>query len=82
MEKMKVVGKQHLDFVGKDGNRVVGVKLHCFCKKNDVEGEATESIFINARSESYDTAKAVSVGSYVDVSFNRWGKADSVQACK
>lgn len=81
-EKMKVVGKQWLDFTGKDGNQVKGQKLHCLCSKSSVEGQAIEGIFINERSDCYTIAKSVAVGSDIEVTFNRWGKAESIQPCK
>lgn len=82
MEKMKVVGKQWLDFVGRDGNPVVGQKLHCLSTKSSVEGQAVEGIFFNERSEYCSVAKSVAVGSDIEVTFNRWGKPESIQPCK
>lgn len=82
MERMKVIGKQELDFIGRDGNPVQGTKLHCVTKKDYVEGEAIEGIFINIRSDYHETAKNLPVGTTIEVGFNRRGKPESVHLCK
>lgn len=78
MEKMKVVGKQKLDFTGRDGNPVKGIKLHCLCTKTNVDGDAVETVFCNERSEMIEVAREVPINGEIEVTFNRWGKPDSV----
>ncbi len=81
MEKMKVVGKQKINFTNKDGEEIKGIKLHCLSNSSNVEGQAVETIFINKRSnDSYAVANSVAINGNIEVSFNRWGKADMICA--
>lgn len=83
MEKMTVVGKQKLDFTNRKGEQIKGIKLHCLSTNANVDGQAVETIFCNERATAMcDVARSVNVGGTIEVSFNRWGKAETVQACK
>lgn len=84
MEKMNVFGKQEMNFDTKDGNHIEGIKLHCTKQISNEhwEGRAYEGIFISKKSDMYQSARDLKCGSEIDVSFNRYGKADSFLVSK
>lgn len=84
MERMKVIGKQEMNFDTKDGNHVEGIKLHCTkdAPNHHWTGQGYEGIFISVRSDCYESAVKLPIGSDIDVTFNRYGKADSFFVCK
>ena len=79
MEKMKVFGKQNLDFTGRDGNQVRGVVLHCTTNPPNQywEGEGYEKLFFPNNSPMIPEVVKLPVGSVISVSFNRFGRPDS-----
>lgn len=80
---MKIVGKQNVDYISKKTQEPVkGVSLHCTGTRNNVEGEAVETIFVSAKSGLYDEVIKMPVGTEVSVSYNRWGSVDSLHAVK
>lgn len=84
MEKMNVFGKQSMKFDTKDGNHIEGIKLHCTKESSSeyIQGKAYEGIFISTKSDMHKLAYDLPVGSVIDVSFNRYGKADSFTVLK
>lgn len=80
----KLVGKQNVDYISKKTNQpVVGVSLHVVGEDSRVEGMAVETIFVSKKSEGmYDDALKFPIGAEVNVSYNRWGNADTVTLCK
>lgn len=42
----KIVGIEKLDFIAKDGNKVKGTRLHCITQKNNVNGNAVDTVFV------------------------------------
>lgn len=75
----KIVGKQNVDYVSKKtGRPVTGVTLHCVGESNRVEGMGCETIFVSGRSPMYDQCVKLPIGAEINVSYNRWGTADSI----
>lgn len=82
MEK-KVVGKQAVDYISKKTNQpVVGVTLHTVGEDSRIEGMAVETIFVSKKSAMYDDVMKFPIGATVEVSYNRWGSADTIRLCK
>lgn len=80
---MKIVGKQNVDYISKKTQEPVkGVSLHCVGSRNNVEGEAVETIFVSLKCAMYDTVMKLPLGSEVSVSYNRWGSVDTVTPVK
>ena len=80
---MKIVGKQNVDYVSrKTQEPVKGVSLHCTGTRNNVEGEAVETIFVSAKSGLYNEVAKMPVGTNIRVSYNRWGSADYIEVEK
>ena len=79
---VKLVGKQKIDFV-KNGERVVGIKLHCVCTTNDekFEGMRVETFFISSNNAMHEQCVSFPVGSELSVMYNRFGRADSITLC-
>lgn len=84
MEKMNVFGKQEMNFDTKEGNHIEGIKLHCTKQipNEHWAGKAYEGIFVSVKSDMYQSARNLAVGCDIEVSFNRYGKADSFTVCK
>lgn len=82
--RKKLVGKQAVDYVSKKTNNpVTGVSLHVVGEDSRVEGMAVETIFVSTKSEKmYDDAMKCPLGCEIEVSYNRWGSADSIHVCK
>lgn len=75
----KIVGKQSVDYVSKKtGQPVIGVTLHCVGESNRVEGMECETIFVSGRSPIYDQCVKFPLGQEINVSYNRWGAAESI----
>lgn len=73
---MELVGRQMVDFLDQNRNRVQGVKLHMIGLDNRVEGRACITQFINASSPLYGTAISLSFGPILV----EYGPRGSVQA--
>lgn len=90
MEKMKVFGKQKLNFDAKDKQtgrpvHIEGIKLHCTkdAPNEKWEGEGYESLFVNvSKAELYSAAFTLPVGSTICVEFNRYGNFDGFRLDK
>ena len=80
---MKVVGKSNVQYISKKTQQEVkGISLHCIGKKNDVEGEAVETVYISAKSEMFEQCVKLPLGTEVLIYYNRWGNVESVVPCK
>lgn len=78
MERMTVIGRKHLDFTPKGQTEPVkGYNLFCTHPAANADGLVGEKIFINERSDMHAQAVALTIPCDIEVSFNRWGKADS-----
>lgn len=78
---MKYVGRQMVDFVNPQGERIQGVKLHLIGLDNRVEGEACTTQFINVTSPLYNTAVTLPFGE-VDIVYGQRGSVQSIRSCK
>lgn len=77
---MKVVGKQAVDYKSKKtGNPVTGVTLHCTVPNDRVNGLAVETIFISGKSEQYEAADKLPLGSEIIILYNRYGQVDDIR---
>ena len=76
MEQWKVIGYQDVDFKAPDGNQVSGIRLFLTApadpKKNGY-GEICNSQFLSDRIDY-----APVIGDTIQLSFNRYGKVQSV----
>lgn len=80
---MKIVGKRMVEYTSKKTNNLVkGIELHCVGKRNNVEGEGVENIFISEKSGLYDEVYKMPLNTEISVTYNRWGSVDTLQACK
>lgn len=78
---MRVVGRNDVKYTSKKtGNLVEGINLHVIGERPNVEGEAVETIFVSARADMYEGCKKMPLGSEIRVSYNRWGRADYIEA--
>lgn len=78
---MKYVGRQFVDFVNPQGDRVQGVKLHLVGLDNRVEGQACITQFINVSSPLYNDAVSLNFGE-VEVVYGQRGSVQSIRSCK
>ena len=54
--RVKLIGKQNIDFIGNDGKRVQGINLHMVGKNRNVEGDAAMIQFIKTVDYFYNVA--------------------------
>lgn len=77
-----LVGKQIMDFVGKDGNPVQGVKLHYTDDtRTDVEGLAASTLFIRKDHVCYNSALSLPMGE-MKIEFGFGGRIIDIQTKK
>lgn len=74
---MKYVGRQFVDFVNPQGERVQGVKLHLVGLDNRVEGQACITQFINATSPLYNDAVSLNFGE-VEIVYGQRGSVQKI----
>lgn len=77
MEKMKVFGKQRLDFPNKEGERIHGISLHCvsdYLPNENWEGQAYVKLWCPFGTPVNEQADKVLIGSRLLVDFDRKGK--------
>lgn len=76
---MKVVGIQrNMNFKAQDGNQVTGMNIYLTQEKHNVEGVATDKVFVSSTKECYASLANLKIGSEVQLLYNRWGKVESV----
>lgn len=78
-----LIGKSFMDFKGKDGNKVEGVKLFYTYPANpnssqQQEGTLCDSVFIGSRSSFYNQAEDLCVGDEFDLRYNKYGKVADI----
>lgn len=78
---MEYVGRQFVDFVNPQGERVQGVKLHLVGLDNRVEGQACITQFINVTSPLYNDAVSLNFGA-VDIVYGQRGSVQSIRPSK
>lgn len=77
---MEIVGIKRSKWTPKDGgNEIAGYNLYLCYEHDDVEGMATDRIFVSDKKLQGYVPK---VGDYVRVLYNRWGKVDLIEQLK
>ncbi len=72
---MKIIGKKTMRFTSKEGRVIDGTSVYLTYEKDGFEGVIAEKFFIpSVKMKSSD----FKVGDILDVTFNRYGKIDSV----
>lgn len=72
-----LIGIQRVDFIGADSRPVSGYNFYLTYDQPSVSGSACMKIFVSDR--NYSTP--VSVGDYIRINFNRYGKLFSYELC-
>lgn len=77
----KIVGKEVLDYPGKDGKQVRGVRLHYIFESNKkgLEGICAGTDYFSDRFDAYESALPLAVGDNVNVFYNQWGHVEAFQ---
>lgn len=70
----KVIGIQKIDYENRQGNRVVGTKLHCVYPMDVVEGFAVESIFTKT-----ELPQGLKLDSDIVVYYNKYGSVECIE---
>lgn len=73
---MKVIGIQNSSFVTKDGKQISGMFLYLSEERSNVQGVATERIFL---SEDKLSGYSPVVGDDIRPYYNRFGKVDFIE---
>lgn len=75
---MKLIGIQRVDYTNKNGNHVLGYRLHTStpAKSDDAIGEITEGIFVS--DQVFGTCDHLAVGDSIFVVYNKYGKVTGV----
>ena len=82
MERFKCIGRQYMNFVAKDGNKVEGIRLHCVASpKASVVGTPVEHLFCSINRQEYQDLNTVDLPINLEVEFNRYGKPESYKIC-
>lgn len=76
---MKLLGKKHVDFVNKHGERVVGDNLFVAYKEDEVDGLCTERFFVN---ENTTLPTDLNINDTISVSFSPKGKLLGISKVK
>lgn len=79
--KMKVYGIEKVDYVNKEGKRITGTKLHVTHPSNRVNGLMCEGVWISS-SLVIPSLADVTLGSDIDVDFNRWAQVEFLNIVK
>ena len=73
--KHVVLGKRAVSFIAKDGKEISGTTLYLAYETEGVDGMAADKVFIPAAKMP---KKEITIGSDVDVLFNRYGKVEAI----
>ena len=73
--EMKLVGTAPVDFVSKDGKRVIGTTAYMLCKSANVSGYKCEKIFIR---EDKGLPKDSKLNDVFDISFDIKGRLEKI----
>lgn len=79
--KFSVAGKERVSYTNKQGNDVNGIRLHLIneqLKRDNLEGNAVEQVFISSRSDAYSVASKCNVNDYVEPIYNRYGTIEDL----
>lgn len=77
---MRVVGRNNVKYTSKKTNNLVeGISLHLVGTRPNVEGEAVETVFISAKSTTFETCATIPIGTEVNVFYNRYGNVDCIE---
>ena len=79
---MKIVGIQRNVVFRMDGKEFTGINLFGIVPRDNVDGHATEKIFVNSTKECYATACSLKVGDEINCYYNRFGKVDTIVPAK
>lgn len=79
---MKIVGIQKGVKFTIDKVEYRGMNLFGTIQRPNVDGVATEKIFVNETKECYATALSLKVGDDVECYYNRYGKIDNLVPVK
>lgn len=72
-----LVGTKNVDFKGSDGAQVSGVNLFFTYEDPEVEGVATERVFVNAN-RFMKLSFMPKVGGICDLRYNKYGKIKDI----
>lgn len=71
----KLIGFKDVDFTTQDGNRITGVKLYFTYVDGYVDGEAAEIVgYYKPDAASLE----LEIGGYYSITYNKWGKVQSI----
>ena len=80
--KMKVLGVQRGVSFKVDGREFSGLNLYCGIKRENVDGLATEKIYVSLSKDCYSVAAGLKVGDEIEAYYNRYGKVESIVPAK
>lgn len=70
----KVIGIQKIDYTSRNGNQVVGTKLHCAYLMDVVEGYAVEAVFTKK-----PLPQGLKLDSTINVYYNKYGSVECIE---
>lgn len=74
----EIVGKKRVDFKPKNSDdRVDGLTVYVTYEEDKVQGLATDKIFLST-TKFGDMFSDLKVGTLIEISYNKFGKVDSV----
>lgn len=75
---MRVIGLRQVDFKATDGSKIQGLSIYVtFPIEKDGTGDASDKLFLSA-SKVVMMEKIPQVGDEINVTYNRWGKVDTI----
>lgn len=73
----EVMGKKNVNFTAQDTGAVIsGITFYLAFADDKIEGYGTENVFVSSTKMS---GPIPSIGSHVNVIYNKYGKVDSLQ---
>lgn len=75
--KCVYIGKQHLDYVNKDGKRVQGINLHCTGISRKVEGTACSVLWVSKTDPIYEEVLKLPYGK-LDIDYDSSGTIQEI----
>lgn len=79
--KYSICGIEEVSYTNKQGNEVNGIRLHLInesLKRDNLKGQAVEQIFISMRSDAYVNARKLTLNSYCEPVYNRYGSVEDI----
>lgn len=77
MEKWNVIGYQHVEFDTSDGKHISGTFLYLCRERKKVVGSECCKVFVTPSKIDCDE-KDIPIGGSASITFNRYGKPESV----